>query len=61
MKPRHRRTTDIAKAVGVHPNTTSLYEDIVYATDRLLSILAGQEQRAQDMIAQLQGMMARRG
>jgi len=27
MKPRYMRTSDIAKAVGVHPNTVRLYEE----------------------------------
>lgn len=27
MKPRYLRTSDIAKAVGVHPNTVRLYEE----------------------------------
>ena len=27
MKPRHLRTSDIAQAVGVHPNTVRLYEE----------------------------------
>jgi hypothetical protein len=27
MKPHHLRTSDIAKAVGVHPNTVRLYEE----------------------------------
>jgi len=27
MKPRHLRTSDVAKAVGVHPNTVRLYEE----------------------------------
>ncbi len=27
MKPRYMRTSDIAQAVGVHPNTVRLYEE----------------------------------
>lgn len=34
-------------------------EDILYASDRWLSTLAGQEQRARQMIGQLEGMLAR--
>ncbi|MBN1313179.1 MAG: MerR family transcriptional regulator [Anaerolineae bacterium] len=30
MPPRHLRTSDIAKAVGVHPNTVRLYEEWGY-------------------------------
>ncbi len=35
-------------------------EDIVYAADRWLSTLAGQEQRARDLIGQLEAMIAKR-
>jgi DNA-binding transcriptional MerR regulator len=35
-------------------------EDAVYATDRWLSTLAGQEQRARDLISQLEAMISKR-
>jgi DNA-binding transcriptional MerR regulator len=35
-------------------------EDVVYATDRWLSTLAGQEQRARELISQLEAMIGKR-
>jgi hypothetical protein len=41
-------------------DTPSPDEDIHYATDRWLSTLAAQEQRAQDVIVQLETMIGKR-